>query len=157
MILFKLAIAPLPPQMRGATLSTIASLLHSTVGGKDPKAKSFLEEQCNNAWEYLESCSLLPIHLLDRYRVVKATGADGQNQAALAFPPSSTALAGLPNRTKSSFPKHPMYGVLYEMDHIESKKGWYPSTEGFLDLLNSLVSSVGCPSKLGQNWLLIRN
>jgi hypothetical protein len=38
------------------------------------------------------------------------------------------------------------------MDYIESKKGWYPSTEGFLDLLNSLVSSVGCPSKLGRNW-----
>jgi hypothetical protein len=148
-ILFKLAIAPLPPQMRGATLSTIASLLHSTKGIEDPKAKSFMEEQGNNAWEYLESCSLLPIHLLDRYRVIKPTGTD---QAALAFPPSSMILASLPSRTESSFPKHPMYGMLYEMDYIESKKGWYPSTEGFLDLLNSLVSSVGCPSKLGRNW-----
>ncbi len=153
-ILFKLAIAPLPPQMRGATLSTIASLLRSTEGIEDPKVKAFMEEQGNNAWEYLESCSLLPIYLLDRYRVIKPTGADAQNQAALTFPPSSMALAGLPNRTKSSFPKHPMYGVLYEMDNIESKNGWYPSTEGFLDLLNSLVSSVGCPSKLGQNWRL---
>ena len=151
-ILFKLAIAPLPPQMRGATLSTIASLLHSTKGIEDPKAKAFMEEQGNNAWEYLESCSLLPIHLLDRYRVIKPTGTEIQDQAALAFPPSSMVLASLPSRTESSFPKHQMYGMLYEMDHIESKKGWYPSTEGFLDLLNSLVSSVGCPSKLGRNW-----
>jgi len=152
LVLFKLAIAPLAPQMRGATLSTIASLLQPIEGIQDPKAKSFMEEQGNNAWEYLEGCSLLPINLLDRYRVVPTPGTDIQDQVGLTFPPSSMALASLASRIESSFPKHPMYGVLYEMDHIESKKGWYPSTEGFLDLLKSLVSSFRCPSNLGQHW-----
>jgi hypothetical protein len=150
-ILFNLAIAPLVPQIRGATLSTIASLLQSTEGIEDPEVKSYLEEQGKNAWEYLECSSLLPINLLDRYRVVKTSGLETQSQVGLSFPPSSMTLASSSSYMESTIHKHPMYGLLYEMDHIESKKGWYPSTEGFLDLLKSLVSSVGCPSNLGQN------
>jgi len=151
-VLFKLAIAPLCSKMRGATLSTIASLLQSTEGIQDPKVKSFMQEQGNNAWEYLESCSLLPINMFDRYRVVPAPGIDVQNQGVMSFPPSSMALASLGNRMDTTLPKHATYGILFEMEHIEAKKGWYPSTEGLLELLKSLVSSVGCPSNLGQNW-----
>ena len=150
-ILFNLAIAPLVPQIRGATLSTIASLLQPTEGVEDPERKSYLEEQGKNAWEYLECSSLLPINLLDRYRVVKTSGLETRSQVGLSFPPSSMTLASSSSYMESTIHKHPMYGLLYEMDHIESKKGWYPSTEGFLDLLRSLVSSVGCPSNLGQN------
>eukprot|EP00536_Pseudo-nitzschia_multiseries_P005651 jgi/Psemu1/254700/estExt_Genewise1Plus.C_1080064 len=151
-VLFKLAIAPLCSKMRGATLSTIASLLQPTDGIQDPEVKTFMEEQANNAWEYLESCSLFPINMFDRYRVVPAPGTDVQDQAGMSFPPSSMALASLAGRVDASLPKHATYGILFEMEHIESKKGWYPSTEGLLELLKSLVSSVGCPSNLGQNW-----
>lgn len=35
------------------------------------------------------------------------------------------------------------------MEHVESQMGWYPSTEGFLELLCSLFSSGGSPSDLG--------
>jgi len=150
-ILFNLAIAPLVPQIRGVTLSTIASLLQSTEGIQDAEVKSFLEEQGQIAWVYLESSSLLPINLLDRYRAVKTRELETPSQAGLAFPLSSMALAGSASYMESTIPKHPLYGLLYEMDHIESKKGVYPSTEGFLDLLRALVSSVGCPSNLGQN------
>ena len=40
--------------------------------------------------------------------------------------------------------------MLFEMEHVESQSGCYPSTEGLLQLLTSLVSSAGCPSDLGQ-------
>ena len=38
------------------------------------------------------------------------------------------------------------------MEHIEARMGWYPSIEGFLQMLRSLVCAVGCPSKLGQEY-----
>lgn len=152
LVLFKLAMAPLTPQIRGATLSTIASLVQPTEGISDSQVKSLLEEQARNAWEYLESSPLLPIALLDQYRSVNTQLALSQDQVGLHFPPSSTTLAGSLPETKSIVPKNPIYGILYEMEHVESKKGWYPSTEGFLDLLGSLVRSVGCPSRLGESF-----
>jgi hypothetical protein len=36
------------------------------------------------------------------------------------------------------------------MEHIESRDGTYPATEGLLELLTSLVTSIGCPSDLGE-------
>ena len=56
--------------------------------------------------------------------------------------------------SSSVLPADPGYGLVYEMEHIESRMGWYPSTEGFLKLLASLVVAVGCPSKLGERWRL---
>jgi hypothetical protein len=49
-------------------------------------------------------------------------------------------------------PADPSYGLVYEMEHIESRMGWYPSTEGFLKLLTALVVAAGCPRTLGQTW-----
>lgn len=40
--------------------------------------------------------------------------------------------------------------MLFELEHVESHCGCYPSTEGLLQLLTSLVSAAGCPSDLGQ-------
>ena len=36
------------------------------------------------------------------------------------------------------------------MEHVESRLGCYPSTEGLLQLLTSLVTAAGCPSDVGQ-------
>jgi hypothetical protein len=63
LVLFKFAIAPLSPQVRGVTLSTIANLLRSS----RQKNSEFLQEQAKHAWAYLESCPLLPMALLDQY------------------------------------------------------------------------------------------
>jgi hypothetical protein len=41
---------------------------------------------------------------------------------------------------------------MYEMEFVESRRGCYPSTCGFLELLSSLFSVVGSPAGLGQNW-----
>ena len=151
-ILFNLVIGPLVPQLRGATLSTIASLLQSTETIEDPKIKSFLDEQANTGWKFLETSSLLPISLLDRYHVNSINGVEAPSQVTVNFPPSSMILATSTVAVDAStIPNHTNYGLLFEMDHVESKKGIYPSTEGFLDLLKSLVSSVGCPSDLGQS------
>jgi hypothetical protein len=38
------------------------------------------------------------------------------------------------------------------LEFIESRRGRYPSTEGFLELLSSLFSVGGFPSYLGRNW-----
>lgn len=144
LILFKLAIAPLPPTIRGATLATIASLLQPAPSLSVDQQR-FLQDQAKHGWEYLETCPLLPIALLDQYQVVQGA------RVGLAYPPSSIALANASTGV-SLLPKDPIYGLFYEMEHVESQLGWYPSTEGCLELLFSLVSSVGCPSNLGQTW-----
>ncbi len=144
LILFKLAIAPLPPTIRGATLATIASLLQPTPT-LSTEQQQFIRDQAKHGWEYLETCPLLPLSLLDQYQV--AQGA----RVGLALPPSSVALANAA-AIPSLLPKDPCYGLFYEMEHVESQLGWYPSTEGCLELLFSLVSSTGCPSNLGQTW-----
>jgi hypothetical protein len=51
---------------------------------------------------------------------------------------------------KSWLPADPKYGIIFEMEHIESRDGSYPATEGLLQLLTSLVTSIGCPSDLGE-------
>ena len=151
-VLFKLALAPLTPQIRGATLSAIASLFHPTDGISDPETKKFLDEQGRNAWDYVESCPLLPIALLDRYRLVNPGALPNGNPGGISFPPSSMTLASTDGDVNTVLPKDPKYGLLFEMEHIESKKGWYPATEGFLELLNALICAVGCPTNLGEDW-----
>lgn len=46
----------------------------------------------------------------------------------------------------------PRYAIMYEMEFVESRRGHYPSTMGFLNLLSSLFTVGGFPSTLGQNW-----
>lgn len=144
-VLFKLSIAPLSPPVRGATMATIAGLLQTSNTNED-----FLKEQGKNAWEYLESCPFIPVTLLDQF-LVSNNSADARAQMGLSFPPSSTALTTIGKDEKSILPKDSRYGLIYEMEHVESRMGWYPSTEGFLRLLKSLVCVAGCPMKLGQN------
>jgi hypothetical protein len=44
------------------------------------------------------------------------------------------------------------YGILHDMNHIESFMGSYPATEGLLLLIYSLVERSGCPTDLGSQW-----
>lgn len=149
LVLFKLAIAPLSPTLRGATLTTIGRLL-DTLPGATSEEKSFTQQQAQNAWEYLESCPLLPISLLDQY--FNRTSTEASAPVGLSFPPSSTTLSNSMPAVQSIFQKDTRYGLLHEMEYIEARMGWYPSTEGFLQLLESLVCSAGCPRMLGQSW-----
>lgn len=148
-VLFTLVIAPLTPEFRGATFSAIASLFQPTTGITDPQQKAFLDEQGKTAWEYLESCRVIPIQLLDQYRLKAAGMVDSQSRVGLQFPTSSMKLANAPG-SDTIFPQDTNYQIIYEMEHVESKKGLYPSTEGLLELLQSLVCSVGCPSNVGE-------
>ena len=43
---------------------------------------------------------------------------------------------------------------MYQFEHVEAEAGSYPSTEGFLYLLTTLIRTVGCPSDLGSQWRL---
>eukprot|EP00934_Nitzschia_sp_Nitz4_P001221 Nitzschia sp. Nitz4//scaffold104_size75438//19509//26698//NITZ4_005654-RA/size75438-processed-gene-0.27-mRNA-1//1//CDS//3329532380//1221//frame0 len=154
LVLFKLAIAPLSPVLRGATLATIANLLRPSSQDStdlDRKQREFLLEQAKHGWEYLESCPLLPISLLDQYQVAMPQLDSGFQ--GLAFPPSSATLAGS-GTIVSVLPKDTKYGLLYELEQVECRMGWYPSTEGCLELLEALVASAGCPSALGSSLRL---
>ena len=61
----------------------------------DKEQQNLVHEQAKHAWEYLESCPLLPIALLDQYRIVNGNAADIRANAGLAFPPSSIALVSM--------------------------------------------------------------
>ena len=58
------------------------------------------------------------------------------------------------NRIKTWFRADSRYAIVYEMEHVESATGVYPSTMGFLSLLKSLFTMGICPSNLGSNWRL---
>lgn len=40
------------------------------------------------------------------------------------------------------------------MEHVEAEAGTYPCTEGFMNLLTTLIRTVGCPPDLGSQWRL---
>mmetsp|Transcript_36228 Transcript_36228/g.87235 ORF Transcript_36228/g.87235 Transcript_36228/m.87235 type:complete len:2423 (-) Transcript_36228:173-7441(-) len=150
-ILFSLAITPLTPQCRGAAFNTIASLFQPRGDNMDSQQLSLLSNEGKQAWTYLEQCQALPIQLLDQYRVQANATIDRQTASGeFQFPPSSKKLASIRSSTGSVFPKDTIYQLVYELEHVESKEGVYPSTEGFLELLRSLICSVGCPPTVGE-------
>jgi hypothetical protein len=51
----------------------------------------------------------------------------------------------------SRIPPQQNYAILYEMEHVETRLGYYTSTEGFLLLLNALFACCS-PSDLGHRW-----
>jgi len=48
-------------------------------------------------------------------------------------------------------PPERIYGIIFELEQVESRSGQYPSTEGFLHLLASLFVAAGCPADLGKD------
>jgi hypothetical protein len=150
LVLFSLAIAPLSPELRGAAFAAIACLLQ--INGATTEQRQQLREMALNGWEFLESCQILPIAMLDQYSQ-PAVLENQERRPGLTFPPSSSTLAGS-GEASAVLPVDPNNGIVFEMEHVESRMGWYPATEGFCRLLTSLVSAAGCPSKLGQAWRL---
>lgn len=49
-------------------------------------------------------------------------------------------------------PAERIYGIIFEMEQVESRNGQYPSTEGFLQLLTSLYTTAGSPADLGKEF-----
>jgi len=90
-ILFSLLTAPLPPEVRGATLVAIASLLG--IDGLDAEETTKMRKFAGNAWVLVESCQILPIFLLDQYpqAVVGVT----PKHSGFHFPASSVSLVSL--------------------------------------------------------------
>jgi hypothetical protein len=150
LVLFSLAIAPLSPELRGAAFAAIACLLQ--INGATTEQRHQLREMALNGWEFLESCQILPIAMLDQYQQPAVLGSQ-ERRPGLTFPPSSSTLAGS-GEASAVLPVDPNNGIVFEMEHVESRMGWYPATEGFCKLLTSLVSAAGCPAKLGQAWRL---
>jgi hypothetical protein len=88
-ILFSLATAQLPPEIRGATFTAIASLLY-TKSCKEEDAKK-IREFAASAWELVESCQVLPIILLDQYP--QATNEElTRHISGMKFPVTSLSL-----------------------------------------------------------------
>jgi hypothetical protein len=82
-VLFSLAIAPLAPQVRGAVLSTIASLLN--LSGANQDEECLICDMARKAWDLLDLSQTVPVLLLDQYQGQQ----ERQLNQAMTFPPSS--------------------------------------------------------------------
>lgn len=140
--LFDLASCPVSIFLKGALFKAIASLAHGS------------EECAKDAWVQLEHHNLLKfasnvalnrdlsvqpwqrqnssLALTDPYY---SNGGQQDYQAVLWSAPSQT----------------PTSGLRFELDATESTAGVYPSTEGFLTLIESLLSH-GTPDLLGKDY-----
>ena len=143
LVLFSCAMVGLTPTVRGAVFATIASLLR--LEGANAEECKVIKDMANKAWELLELSNIVPVNVLSQYQIAGGVGAF----TGMAFPPSLSATAT--GKRRSILPPDPKFGILYEMEHLESQIGCYPSTEGLLLLIDALVSSAGCPHDLGKS------
>lgn len=88
-ILWTLSIIPLPPGLRGMVFKTIACLL-SLEGVTDSIEVSKVYESAYSGWEMLDAYQIVPIRMLDKYRIEKSY--DEYIPSGLYFPMSSTSL-----------------------------------------------------------------
>eukprot|EP00557_Chaetoceros_sp_GSL56_P014871 CAMPEP_0176484866 /NCGR_PEP_ID=MMETSP0200_2-20121128/4716_1 /TAXON_ID=947934 /ORGANISM="Chaetoceros sp., Strain GSL56" /LENGTH=2592 /DNA_ID=CAMNT_0017881435 /DNA_START=156 /DNA_END=7934 /DNA_ORIENTATION=+ len=140
-IFFNLLSKPISPDARGLTFTTIANLVRQRPNEKqtvDEKKKS--DDIVLKCWELLESSQILPIVKLSQYSPIQ-----GSAMPTFTRSQSKTEMVNW-------FPPDEQYGIIYEMEYVESKAGSYPSTEGFLKLLTSLFSCDVCPHSLGSSW-----
>jgi len=159
-ILFSLLTIPtLSPDIRGMGFSAIANLLHpneneskeqgaATHSTASSAAPSFSAKNAAlRTWELLELCQFVPIKLLSQYSSF-AAGAGRAMPITRDQQPNNDILPS------STFPASTDYGMIYQFEHVESKAGYFPATEGFLYLLSTLVRVAGCPPSLGNQWRL---
>jgi len=167
-ILFSLlTITTLTPDIRGMAFSAIANLLlqpndneqgAAAAAASSVNAASAAKKAASRAWELLELCQFVPIKLLSQYSSYAAGAGNampardrvGQQQATVG----SAANKNNDQLPASTFPASPDYGMIFQFEHVESKLGSYPATEGFLYLLSTLVKVAGCPPNLGNQWRL---
>jgi Nuclear pore complex scaffold, nucleoporins 186/192/205 len=86
-VLFSLAVAPLPSDLRGAVFTALAAILTA-----HPSDAAFtkIQASASTAWQILDQCQILPIYLLDQYP--SSFEKNSKNYVGLRFPPSSMAL-----------------------------------------------------------------
>ena len=142
LVLFSCAMVGITPNVRGAIFATIASLLR--LEGANAEECKVIKDMASKAWELLELSNIVPVSVLSQYQTA---GGFGSFQG-MAFPPSLSAPAS--SKRQSVLPPDPKFGILYEMEYLESQIGCYPSTEGLLLLIDALVSTAGCPQDLGK-------
>ena len=179
-ILFALlTITSLPPEIMGMAFVAIANLLQpcdDSVGaasadmsdsndivaslsvGDDLTAKRnhIFNADAMRAWELVEICQFVPIKLLSQYSSY-AAGAGSMSRISssnLSLQNKMRPADGANDKVSSTFPESTDYGMIYQFEHVESKLGNFPATEGFLFLLSTLVKVVGCPTNLGSQWRL---
>lgn len=87
-ILFTLSLTPVSPDVRGSIFACIAKIL-DTNGTNDEQCHS-IRDAARKAWDMLDECGILPIHMFDQYPVF--IGDEQKNANGLSFPPSSTSL-----------------------------------------------------------------
>ena len=118
-IMFSLLTGPLPPEVRGATLTAIANLLCTE--GLTDEEKTRMREFAGSAWVLVESCQILPIMLLDQYP--QAVGGGSPKVSGLHFPASSVSLVSQ-FQTLLSLPLAPRYKpvqiILFNLSDVVS-------------------------------------
>ena len=169
-MLMTLSVQALSPAVRGAVFSTIASILR-TDDCSNEQELSLLRKAAAGVWELVEQSQILPISELELQRSAPESEQRQTQKPGLAFPSSSISMVRLHSLPGASAHKvvsfqaeqrvrslgncpfgAPKFGILYEMECVESSLGCYPSTEGFLRLLAALFAGGGCPPGLGQDW-----
>uniref|UniRef100_A0A7S4W5F5 Uncharacterized protein n=1 Tax=Ditylum brightwellii TaxID=49249 RepID=A0A7S4W5F5_9STRA len=111
------------------------------------------KERCigvgRKGWELLDTCQLLPISMLDQYAPF-TNNMHSNNSSNQQFKANVT---GHGQRSPDCWlPQSEKYGILYEMEYIESQTGIYPATEGLLYLISALITTCGCPPDLRSCW-----
>ena len=145
-ILFSLLTIPtLPTDIMGLAFTAIANLLQPNDEG--------ISASGLRGWELLEICQLIPIKLISQFSHPSndTMPRSSQSRSFTQKPGQQGTSSDLP---ASMFPRSTDYGMIYHFEHVESKQGSFPATEGFLYLLSTLVKVAGCPSALGDNWRL---
>jgi hypothetical protein len=96
-ICFKLACAPVPPDVRGAVFETIAALIDGKNDARTVEEGLQVIDLAQRGWVMLDACQILPISLFDTLRL----STPSSNFLRFAFPASSLALV---RRVQFSYP-----------------------------------------------------
>lgn len=118
LVLFALARAPLSPELRGATFTTISCLLRTTEATLEEEKK--IREMALTGWDCVESCQFLPISLLDQYPQETVVDS-GQRQLGMGFPPTSTSLVSKLHKMESI---RSFFSKRFVSFFVRSGRGW---------------------------------
>lgn len=150
-ILFSLLVTPITPDVRGLILVTLANLVRFDHIQKLPREhQESVIDIARRSWECLDICQIIPFTKLSQFP--SQQNMDVSENLLSTFYPSNAIKYLANNSTDNWFPPSGIYGILYEIEYVESKSGRYPLTEGLLTFLHALISTVGCPSDLGKKW-----
>jgi len=134
-ILFRLLTTSLSSDIKGEIFNALSALV---------RADKFM---ASKAWDLLEVSQVVPTAILEQYSSGHSLAGATSSNTFLNF--SSSRLTTF---NTEFIPLDEKYGILYEMEHVESLSGSYPATEGLLFLLSALISSAGIKPNLGASF-----